>query len=201
MVNGGLVRDGRIQMAIYANLEHGPMESVSGIVLHQTSSDYVIKTMAAYAFRPGGVGAHFLINPAGQIYQTARINKICWHVGRIRAYCKEVHSCTPTDDEVFAQIQKEVGNNKEEYEKRVSAWEHNKPAASRFPTNNDSIGIEVVGAATKSGYGAPTPSQQESSRWLVRALIPTLKVDQKRVFSHGRIGPHKLRSEGGMVAY
>ena len=90
MVHGGLVRDGRIQLAIYPGLEHGPMESVSGIVLHQTSSDYVIKTMAAYAFRRSGVGAHFLINPAGQIFQTARINQICWHVGRIKSYCKQV---------------------------------------------------------------------------------------------------------------
>lgn len=201
MVNGGVVHDGRIQVQIYPNLEHGAMESISGIVLHQTSSDYVIKTMAAYAFRPSGTGAHFLINPAGQIFQTARINKICWHVGRIRAYCVETHSCTPNDEEVFAQIRKEVGNNKEEYEKRVNAWEQAKPATSRYPTNNDSIGIEVVGAAQRGVYGAPTGAQQESSKWLVRALLATLKVDRGRVFAHGRIGPHKKVSEGGKVAY
>ena len=177
------------------------MDTVSGIVLHQTSSDYVLKTMAAYAFRPGGTGAHFLINPAGQIFQTARINKVCWHVGRIRAYCTETHSCTPTDKEVFAQIMREVGNDKDKYERRVNAWEQGKPAASRYPTNNDSIGIEVVGAAQKGVYGAPTGAQQESSRWLVRALLATLKIERQRVFAHGRIGPHKKITEGSKIAY
>jgi N-acetyl-anhydromuramyl-L-alanine amidase AmpD len=201
MVHGGLVRDGRIQLAIYPGLEHGPMESVSGIVLHQTSSDYVIKTMAAYAFRRSGVGAHFLINPAGQIFQTARINQICWHVGRIKSYCKQVYSCTPTDDQVFDEIAREVGDNRAEYQRRVDAWEQRKPSASRFPTNNDSIGIEVVGAPKGGVYGAPTFAQQESSRWLVRALIATLNVDRKRVFPHGRIAPHKKESEGGKISY
>lgn len=65
----------------------------------------------------------------------------------------------------------------------------------------DSIGIEVVGAAQKGVYGAPTAAQQESSRWLVRALLATLNLDRERVFSHGRIGPRKKSSEGSKVAY
>ena len=139
MVNGGIVRDSRINVKIYPGIEHGPMADVSGIILHQTSSDYVIKTMTAYSLRPSGVGAHFLINPAGQIYQTARINQICWHVGRIKAYCKEIHRCTPTDDQMFTKIRKEVGKNEDEYQKLVNLWEQKKPSAHRFPTKRSAL--------------------------------------------------------------
>ena len=111
LVNDGVLQDPRIGKTIYPMLEHGQMTDISGIVLHQTSSDYIVKTMAEYAFRPSRVGAHFLINPAGRIFQTARITQICWHVGRIKAYCKEIHSCTPADNQVLAKIQKEFGNN------------------------------------------------------------------------------------------
>lgn len=201
IVTGGIVRDVRIEAKIYSLLEHGPMAGVSGIVLHQTSSDYIVKTMTEYTFRPLGIGAHFLINPAGQIFQTARITQVCWHVGRIKAYCKEIHRCTPTDDQVLTKILKTFGNDKEEYDRQVDTWEQKKLALNRYPTNNDSIGIEVVGAMKNGVYGTPTNAQNQSSRWLVSALLSTLKLDRGRIFPHGLIDPRKKKSEGGMVAY
>ena len=201
IVTGGIVRDSRIEVAIYPMLEHGPMADVSGIILHQTSSDYIVKTMAEYAFRRSGVGAHFLINPAGQIFQTARITQICWHVGRINAYCQQVHRCTATDEQMFAKIEKEYGNNQAEKDKMIDAWEQKKLAFNRYPTNNDSIGIEVVGAPKGKVYGSPTLEQNQSSRWLVRELILALKLDRSRIFPRGLIDPRKMSTEGGMVAY
>lgn len=201
MVNGGIVRDGRIEVTIYPNIEHGPMETVSGIILHQTSSDYTIKTMAAYTFRPSGNGAHFLINPAGQIFQTARINQVCWHVGRIDSYCREFHKCSPADDEALIEIENKYRNNPSEKQRAIDEFERNKPAQSRYPTNKDSIGIEVVGAPRGKAYGSPSAAQDHSSRWLVTALLATLNVGRGRVFPHGLVGPHKLPSEGRQVKY
>ena len=201
MVNGGIVRDGRIEVKIYPNLEHGPMKSVSGIILHQTSNDYTIKAMAAYALRPSGNGAHFLINPAGQIFQTARITQVCWHVGRINSYCREVHKCSPADNEALTEIEKKFGSNPSEKQRLIDELERNKPARDRYPTNLDSIGIEVVGAPRGKVYGSPSAAQDHSSRWLVTALLATLKVGRERVFPHGLVGPHKLPTEGRQVKY
>lgn len=201
MVTDGIVRDRHIEVKIYPQIEHGPMTDVSGIVLHQTSNDYILKTMAAYRFRPAGNGTHFLINPAGQILQTARITQICWHVGRIKAYCQQIHKCTPTDDQMLAKIEKEYKSNKAEKDRMIDAWEQKKSALNRYPTNNDAIGIEVVGAPKGDAYVSPTEAQNQSSRWLVRALILTLQLDRERIFPHGLIDPRKLPTEGGLVAY
>lgn len=201
MVNGGIVQDGRIEVKIYPNLEHGPMDRVSGIILHQTSSDYTIKTMAAYAFRPSGNGAHFLINPAGQIFQTARITQICWHVGRTNSYCRAVHKCAPTDNEALVEIETKYRNNKEERTRLIDALERSKPAQQRYPTNADSIGVEVVGAPKGDVYSKSTVAQDNSSRWLVTALLATLKLDRGRIFPHGVVGAHKLPSEGVNLKY
>ncbi|NHZ93605.1 hypothetical protein F2P45_32080 [Massilia sp. CCM 8733] len=201
IVNNGLITNARIDVNIYPRLEHGPMKDVSGIILHQTSSDSIITTMAGYTFKPAGNGAHFLINPAGQIYQTARINQVCYHVGRIKAYCKQVHMCTPRDEEVLAGIEKAYANNDAERFKQVDAWERNKPAALRYPTNDDSIGIEVVGAPKNGQYVSPSNAQNASSRWLVSELLMTLKLDRKRIFAHGHMDPRKYATEGGLIAY
>lgn len=74
--------------------------------------------------------------------------------------------------------------------------ERKKPAQNRYPTNADSIGVEVVGAPKGKEYGNPTAAQDHSSRWLVTALISTLKVDRTRIFAHGAIDPRKLPTEG-----
>lgn len=201
IVLGGVIKSSRVQVQIYSLLEHGEMDTVSGIVLHQTSSDSVVKTMAEYTFRPSGAGAHFLINPAGQIFQTARINQVCWHVGRIKSYCKQMHRCAPADEAALANIFKKFSNNKDEYDRQIDALERAKSAINRFPNNSDSIGIEVVGAPKGNIYGSPTDAQNASSRWLVRELIETLRFGADRIFAHGFIDPRKQPSEGTLVKY
>lgn len=201
IVNDGVTRNGRIEVDIYTRLEHGPMRDVSGIILHQTSSRTAFTTKLGYAFTSDGNGAHFLIDPKGDIYQTARITQVCYHVGRIKAYCKQVHMCTPRDEEVLAGIAKKYANNDAERYRQVDAWERAKPAALRYPTNYDSIGIEVVGAPQGGVYVSPTNAQNASARWLVSELLITLKLDRKRIFAHGLIDPRKFESEGGMIAH
>ncbi|WP_373888529.1 N-acetylmuramoyl-L-alanine amidase [Massilia genomosp. 1] len=85
--------------------------------------------------------------------------------------------------------------------KQVDAWERQKAASLRYPTNDDSIGIEVVGAPEKNVYVSSTDAQNASSRWLVSELLMTLKLDRKRIFAHGSMDPRKFPTEGGMIAY
>lgn len=129
------------------------------------------------------------------------MNQVCYHVGRINAYCQTVHRCTPRDDEVLAGIAKTHANNKAERDKQVDAWERKKAASLRYPTNDDSIGIEVVGAPKNGRYVSPSDAQNASSRWLVNELLMTLKLDRKRIFAHGSMDPRKYSSEGGLIAY
>src|SRR5256885_15991297 len=42
-------------------------------------------------------GAHFLIEKDGKIYQTASLEKICWHVGILQPRCVNESTCDPTE--------------------------------------------------------------------------------------------------------
>ncbi|MDA8521567.1 peptidoglycan recognition protein family protein [Acidovorax sp. NCPPB 4044] len=200
IVTGGLIKNNRITTQIYRSIEHGQMPSVSGIVLHQTSSNYTAKTLAAYAFRPSGTGTHFLINPAGQIFQTARINQICWHIGRIRSHCMQMHQCNPSDKAQLDELKSKY-TDKDEYDRQVDAHERKKAAKDRYPTNVDSIGIEVVGAPVNRSYRQPTPAQNSSSKWLTEELLLTLNLTRDRIYPHGLIDPRKQESEGRLIQY
>lgn len=197
---GGVIKHRKITTQIYPGIEHGQMLSVSGIVLHQTSSNYTAKTLMAYAFRPSGTGTHFLINPAGQIFQTARVDKICWHIGRIKSYCMQVQKCDAIDKKELEALKLKY-TDKDEYDKQVDASERKKAAKDRYPTNFDSIGIEVVGAPLNQSYGKPTHAQNESSKWLVGELISMLNLTRDRIYPHGLIDPRKQESEGRLIGY
>lgn len=177
------------------------MDFVAGIVLHQTSSNYTAKTLAEYAFRPSGEGTHFLINPAGQIFQTARINQKCWHIGRIQSYCQQLHRCAVDDQAMLERIAREYQGNKTERDRRIDAWEQRKKSADRYPKNADALGIEVVGAPVRGVYVRATEAQNNASKFLVRELLSTLRLDRGRVFPHGMIDPRKEESEGRTIEY
>lgn len=196
-VTDGMIQHPNIVPKRYTNLERGDMKEVNGIILHQTSSSQSFTTLMAYMWRD--VGAHFLIAPDGTIYQTARIDKVCFHVGMIKAVCIETHSCAADDKKAIDQL----WNPKlsaEENRMALHKYESKKPAAARFPTNLDSIGIEVVGAMEGKSYAKPSDAQNKSAKWLVRELLETVKVDRKRVYKHGQVS-YKESSEAGKVEY
>ena len=86
----------------------------------------------------GAAGAHFLIDKDGTIYQTARLTQKTWHVGRLQSRCVAELKCSAP------KKWDPSGTHKSESSK---SW----PA--RYPSNEDSIGIELVGrfdAATKN---------------------------------------------------
>jgi N-acetyl-anhydromuramyl-L-alanine amidase AmpD len=63
----------------------------------------------------------------------------------------------------------------------------------RFPANEDSIGIELVGEALPHGRSVPdakkvyeqlTDAQNDSLKWLVAELSMTLNISTTEVFEH-----------------
>ena len=225
-INEGMIYSStcRIIPKRFSILEHGDLKSVKGVILHQTNGEYAFTTLGRYdvdgplsvvrskdddnsfiARKLGqcgkGIGAHFLISPRGVIYQTARIDKICYHVGYIKALCMENKTCGVEDDQLYSIIAKMDIKESEKW-KKISAHESKKEWNRRYPTNNDSIGIEVVGRP-KDGvhYPAPSPSQNASSTWLVKLLLELFNLDRSRVFSHGGASPHKMPTEGTQVEF
>jgi N-acetyl-anhydromuramyl-L-alanine amidase AmpD len=70
----GWVMDPRVRLAIAANIERGPMAHVGCIVVHQTDGATAESAFNSYK-RPAALGAHFLIDKDGTIYQTASLFK------------------------------------------------------------------------------------------------------------------------------
>jgi N-acetyl-anhydromuramyl-L-alanine amidase AmpD len=68
----------------------------------------------------------------------------------------------------------------------------------RYPSNNDSLGIEVVGRYNKATdmFETPTSKQFKSVKWLAEALIKEYSLDlNKDVYAHGVIA-RKKEAEG-----
>lgn len=184
--------DGRIIVRRYLNLEHGPINTVVAIVLHQTDSSTAQQTFNSYARSPHG--AHFLIDKNGQIYQTASLLMRCQHVGKhIRSRCLQIDK--PSCDSVaMAQIQAMSLSN---HVRALDAHERAKPYPQRYPINGDSIGIEIVGRSIDDKkYEAVTSEQNNSLQWLTGSSILTFPYPAKTFTSIPRFltrTPVKLR--------
>ncbi|WP_084461118.1 N-acetylmuramoyl-L-alanine amidase [Curvibacter gracilis] len=79
--------------------------------------------------------------------------------------------------------------------------EQAKDAKERYPTNHDSIGIELVGAPVQDVYLAPPPAQNDAAQWLLHELLDTFLLKIDRVCTHGFISPHKNQTEAGLFNY
>lgn len=205
-IKDGIVEHRRISRQIYSDIEQGEMKLIRGIIIHQTSSESAITTLFQYAvpFLNHGNGAHFLINPSGLIYQTARTTQQCWHVGRIKSMCATINACSPRYQIIIDRIENELTAgmiSEEEAWKRVDLLEQAKNTSERYPSNQDSIGIELVGAPVNKSYIAPPPIQNDSAQWLVSELLDTFHLQVDRIYAHGFISPHKNQTEAGLFNY
>jgi len=71
----------------------------------------------------------------------------------------------------------------------------------RYPSNSDSIGIEVVGKfwASKKSFDKPTQQQFKSLKWLVEIIAKEYKLNIKtNVYAHGAIARKEV-SEGAQI--
>ena len=172
------------------------MTHVQGIVVHQTGSSTAQSTLNSYA-RPAN-GAHFLIDKDGTIYQTASLLERTFHVGKLRARCVARSSCSPTETQALLTMSP-TARNRHEMKKRVP---------DRYPSNDDSIGIELVGQAfplnepnsDKRTYEAVTTQQNASLKWLVNNLAMQLGVPMTEIFRHPTVSQKNV-SEAATAAW
>ena len=181
-INGsGQVIHEKVKLRIHPHLEAGSLQVTHGIIVHQTNSPTASATLNGYK-KPDANGAHSLIDKDGTIYQTASVYMKTRHVGYLKSRCVAQHTCSPT--ELRALKGKGLG-------RQTGAIEARKRWPARYPSNDDSIGIEIVGEALPKTvpekdriYESVTKEQQTSLRWLVQELAFTLKVHMTEVFRH-----------------
>ncbi len=170
-----------IKQHVMSSVERGAMSAVHGIVVHQTNGSTPESAFSAYQQR--GVGAHFLIDRDGTVYQTASVYKVAYHVGAIRARCLAEHRCTPA--------QKSALNKMKPFEMHKN--EMKKVFPDRYPSNNDSIGIELVGEALPRGNDVPddkkvyetvSEKQNASLKRLIQIIKDCSGVSMNEIYRH-----------------
>jgi len=196
----GMVRSAQIEAHRYTSLERGDMPVVNGIVVHQTGGSTAQSTFNSYSNTT--VGAHFLIDKDGAIYQTASLYKRANHVGLLRSRCLERHNCQPAD---LKRLQTATLRQR-------STMEHGKAFPDRFPSNRDSIGIELVGEYNRNPdfgtvrgadeylYVPVTDEQNAALRWLVGELRRLLRVAAEEVYRHPEVS-YKTPTEAATASW
>jgi len=203
--NTGMISDPRVRPMRFLQIERGPLTQVKGIVVHQTDASTKEATFQSYQ-RRNAMGAHFLIDKDGMIYETASLHRVTNHIGALRPRCLAELSCKPAD---FAGVRK--GGPMHRIEIR-------KPLPLRYPVNAEAVGIELVGRSSLPPgftpppqwrdasaeklrgefgiYEQPTAPQNHSLKWLVNELVDALQVSRAEVFRHPTVS-FKNRSEAG----
>ncbi len=184
-ISDGKVMDGRVNLKIFANLEHGNLSKVDALVMHQTGGDSAKSTLEGY--KSASIGAHFLIDKDGTIYQTVRVTQKAFHVGKIRAKCMDFKSCTAADQSAINTI---LAGKKIPYSKKVGQihqHEESKAYPNRYPTNDDSIGIEVASKMVEGAYEDPTDKQAVAVKWLVSELLAAFNLKTSDIYRHPEV--------------
>jgi N-acetyl-anhydromuramyl-L-alanine amidase AmpD len=180
--NGRLVST-KVIDKINPKIEKGTMARVNGIIVHQTGGATADSALNNY--NNGAEGAHFLIDKDGTIYQTARVTQQCWHVGKINSKCYQLKTCTPAEVKTIDALLHQKGLPYKTRLLNVHRHEMAKPYPDRYPSNEDSIGIEMVSIASpKTGYESVTIAQNDALRWLVSTLERLLPLPPSNVFRH-----------------
>ena len=196
-VTNGIIVDKRITAKRYNSIEHGNINSVTSIVLHRTAGSSATSSLNGYAAGQK-TGAHFLIANDGTIYQTASLEKLCWHVGILYSRCADEKSCDPKELKTVNSLLHQKGFSFSKRVKNVSRHELGKTYPLRYPSNNDSLGIEVVGRFNKATntFERPTNGQFKSLKLLVDILLKEFSLTlNKDVYAHGVIA-RKKKAEG-----
>ena len=176
----GMLISEKITLRRFESIEHGNLPAVHAIVVHQTDAPTAQHTFNGYT--AGGNGAHFLIGKSGTIYQTASVEKRCYHVGRrIKSKCLAIDKSS-CDSAAMAKI---LAMSWRQQLKAIDSHERAKSYPQRFPVNSDSIGIEIVGShIDDKTYEAVTPLQNISLQWLVATLYDQFDLSSSDVYRH-----------------
>ncbi|MCS0611914.1 N-acetylmuramoyl-L-alanine amidase, partial [Massilia kyonggiensis] len=68
----GYVLNARVQRTPRPLIEHGALQRISGIIVHQTGGASGASSLSSYTMQNAN-GTHFLIDKDGTIYQTASL--------------------------------------------------------------------------------------------------------------------------------
>ncbi|WP_218057390.1 peptidoglycan recognition protein family protein, partial [Gilliamella sp. Fer1-1] len=185
--NEGFICSDSITQYQVKKLERGNIIGPNAIVLHRTfskgSAINVIENTWKSPWNKDNIGAHFVIDKDGTIYQVVSLKKYANHVGKIRPRCALTGNCDSTY------------KSKTLREQYLSELKKDYP--ERYPYNQDSIGIEVVAwwdDKTKLWDDA-TPQQLESIRNLVIFLQKEFNLNDKDLYQHQCIA-YKTSGEG-----
>ena len=186
IVNGKIIAS-QVTDKVTSAIEKGPQSKVDAIIVHQTGGGSAKSALESYA--DGAAGAHFLIDTDGTIYQTARVDQKCWHIGKIRSRCYELKTCSADELKDIKGILFKKGKSYETRVKDLHDHESAKAYPDRYPTNDDSIGIELVaGFDDKTGtYAAVTVAQNSSLNWLVATLQSLLALSDTDIYRHPEV--------------
>lgn len=190
----GYIRNAKVIVDPIPELNKGDINVINAVVLHRTFS--ATKESALSSFK-SGIGAHFLIDKNGDIYQTAHLSMYVYHIGYIQARCENEKTCTSTDKEKLDEIKKQKNKKISEKFKEIHEYEILKNYPIRYPYNGDAVGIEVVAMyddKTKK-WEVPTTKQKKSVNYLVDILRNIYELSEKDVYEHDKIG-HKTLGEG-----
>jgi hypothetical protein len=193
----GFLGDPGIVRTEIPRIGHGPMPQVNGIVLHRTESSTAASTLDTWRARAAETGAHFLIDTDGTIHQTVSVGRQAWHVGAVRSRGEVEETITPGDQRELDAARGGIPEWKGTAVRAVSRVESTRPYPERYPTNGDSVGIEVAGrynAATQA-WDPPTAAQAASIRQLVGTLQNNFGLTDHDVYQHDVIS-RKTPGEG-----
>ncbi len=191
----GYVLNVRVKRTPRPLIERGVLQRISGIIVHQTGGSSGASSLSSYAMQNAN-GTHFLIDKDGTIYQTASLFRQTSHVGRLRARCVAEQRCSPTELQTLKRF-----SPKNEHRMEMA-----KEVPQRYPSNEDSVGIEIVGAviagkrqnAAELGIYEPVNEHQNASlRWLTAELSSTFGIPMSEIFRHpvvSRKNPTEARS-------
>lgn len=194
----GKLIDVKVKQRIFSTIERGPLKKVVAIVVHQTGSSTAESTFNSYSHPANG--AHFLIAKDGTIYQTARVTQRTFHVGRIQSRCLQTHQCDSTETKAANAILFQKGKSFSTRTNELAQFEAAKPYPTRYPTNDDSIGIEVVGRTQGIVYEEPTAAQAQSVKWLVAELKTELGLGAGDIYRHPEVS-YKTPTEAKSVIW
>lgn len=192
----------KIETKIITNLEHGALGKVNSIVIHRTAASTAKSTLNAWKTKKSG--AHFLIDKNGKIYQTARLDKKCWHMGLVVARCRLEKSCTKKDGAIINNILHGTGSWSNKF-RNILKHERKKNYPDRYPMNNDSIGIELVGlylggSGDKGLFEKMTKLQASSFLWLITEILEKYNLSfGDDVYAHGEVARKKVNEGVGAL--
>lgn len=181
----GYIQNAGLTFQPIVELERGAIDGPRAIILHRTFSSTASGTMTS--FRQQRIGTHFLVEKDGTIYQCASLKKKTAHVGPIHSRCLKEGTCPPEETKSLSRMGPKQGHDHEK----------TKPYPSRYPMNEDSVGIETVAmySPTTKQWDAATSQQRESISKLVKLLQSLFSLTDSDVYEHDKIS-RKTEGEG-----